>query len=319
MDNTSAKSGILQPCVLPIVLRALMFLIVGFLGLILLWKYVVTVGEKVFDYRGDASIAGRILVFVLFTAAELAAIVAAVWTANFVDGQGWFRVLRGRSSAVATGQKILLISLVLQLLILPAWHSAYLKSYFAIAFCIYLVTLGFGFTLWRQVLWICLGILPTFSVWLFTVIDVRGSNSSLLFTMLLPVGLVIFQLVIILMLSRRASNALRAAGVTVKFFGVPFAAIPPLFMDSGPSMPKVHPEDLHPQQPGNEIEASAPPSPGFFYLGPNNEPIGPISSDVLLQFRESGVVNDDTLVAPEGESEWKPLRVYLEITEEVES
>lgn len=56
--------------------------------------------------------------------------------------------------------------------------------------------------------------------------------------------------------------------------------------------------------------------PSFHYLGPNNEPVGPISSDVLLQFRESGVVTDETLVAPEGESEWKPLRSFLEVVEE---
>lgn len=45
----------------------------------------------------------------------------------------------------------------------------------------------------------------------------------------------------------------------------------------------------------------------FFYVGPNNEPIGPISSAVLFQLRRSGAVTDLTFVAHEGESDWVAL------------
>lgn len=309
-------SRIVRHSLVPIVLRALVFLGIGTLGLLLFVMYVGAVQGKVFDYSGDVGTAGRIFVVVLLAASELAAITAAVAATNFMDGKKGFGLLRGRGCATAAGQKLLLVCLVVQLLMLPAWHSAYFKSFAAIAFAIYVVTLGFGFSARRQVLWICLGILPTFSMGLFAVVDLRGPNSSLLLTWLLPVGLVVFQLIVILMLSRRATRALRAEGVTVKFFGVPFPAIPPLFESSGPSMPEGQPEAPHREGTANEDTPTPESSTAFHYLGLDNEPIGPISPDVLLQLRESGLVTDETLVAPEGASRWKPLHAYLEVTEE---
>ena len=317
----TSTPGIVRQCLVPIVARALVFLIVGPLVLMLFGKYAGAVQDKVFDYRGDASIAGRIFVFVLYSAAEIGAIVAAIAATNFMDGKAMFRPLRGRSGTVATGQKILLISLVIQLFILPVWQSAYFNSFGAIAFAIYLLTFGFGFSMWRQVLWICLGLLPTFSIWLFAVIDVRGSDANLLLTMFLPVGLVLFQLVIILMLSRRASHSLRAAGVTVKFFGVPFSEIPALLDPNAPELPARNVDELSPGQAADNesLKEESVLDPPFYYVGPTNEPIGPITASVLLQMRESGTVTDETMVAPEGESEWKPLSAYLQRVDDSES
>lgn len=316
MKHTSSTTGVLRRCLLPLVLRALVFLIVGSLGLFLLTKYVVAVQDKIFDYRGDASTAGRIFVFVLFVAAEVMAIAAAVAATNFLEGSAWLRTLRGGGGSVAAGQKILLICLVLQLLILPAWQSAYVKSFVAIAFATYLLTLGLGFSLWRQVFWICLGLLPTFLTGLFAVVDLRGPDASLFLRQSLPVGLVLVQLIAILMLSRRASRSLRSKGAAVKFFGMPFREIPALFEDSGSSVLEDQPLDPQREQSGSDNPSTTSASPQFYYLGPNNEPIGPIPPEVLLQLRESRVVTDDTLVAPVGESEWKPLRSFLEITQE---
>lgn len=50
---------------------------------------------------------------------------------------------------------------------------------------------------------------------------------------------------------------------------------------------------------------------GYFYVGPGNEPVGPISWAVLLQLRRSGTIADDTFVAREGESDWGPLKPRL--------
>lgn len=104
MEHASSTTGVLRRCLLPLVLRALVFLIVGSLGLFLLTKYVVAVQDKIFDYRGDASTAGRIFVFVLFVAAEVMAIAAAVAATNFLEGSAWLRTLRGGGGSVAAGQ-----------------------------------------------------------------------------------------------------------------------------------------------------------------------------------------------------------------------
>ena len=50
---------------------------------------------------------------------------------------------------------------------------------------------------------------------------------------------------------------------------------------------------------------------GYFYVGPGNEPVGPISWAVLLQQRRSGTIADETFVAREGESDWWPLKLRL--------
>ena len=50
---------------------------------------------------------------------------------------------------------------------------------------------------------------------------------------------------------------------------------------------------------------------GYFYVGPDNEPVGPISWAVLLQLRRSGTIADETFVAREGESDWGPLKPRL--------
>ncbi len=50
---------------------------------------------------------------------------------------------------------------------------------------------------------------------------------------------------------------------------------------------------------------------GYFYVGPDNEPVGPISWSVLLQLRLSGTIKDETFVAREGESDWGPLKPRL--------
>lgn len=50
---------------------------------------------------------------------------------------------------------------------------------------------------------------------------------------------------------------------------------------------------------------------GYFYVGPDNEPVGPISWTVLLQLRRSGTIADETFVAREGESDWGPLKPRL--------
>ena len=50
---------------------------------------------------------------------------------------------------------------------------------------------------------------------------------------------------------------------------------------------------------------------GYFYVGPDNEPVGPISWAVLLQLRRSGTIADETFVAREGESDWGPLKHRL--------
>jgi len=50
---------------------------------------------------------------------------------------------------------------------------------------------------------------------------------------------------------------------------------------------------------------------GYFYVGPDNEPVGPISWAVLLQLRRSGTIEDETFVAREGESDWGPLKPRL--------
>lgn len=49
----------------------------------------------------------------------------------------------------------------------------------------------------------------------------------------------------------------------------------------------------------------------YFYVGPDNEPVGPISRTVLCQLRRSGAISDETFVAQEGESDWVPLRECL--------
>lgn len=50
----------------------------------------------------------------------------------------------------------------------------------------------------------------------------------------------------------------------------------------------------------------------FYYLDTENQRIGPISWEVLMQLRSGATVDDTTLVASESEPAWKPLADWQE-------
>jgi len=66
-------------------------------------------------------------------------------------------------------------------------------------------------------------------------------------------------------------------------------------------------ETLSSDSPQSKIEGRLENENMFFYVGADNEPIGPISLDVLLQLRRSGAVTDETFIAREGEADWAAL------------
>jgi len=51
------------------------------------------------------------------------------------------------------------------------------------------------------------------------------------------------------------------------------------------------------------------PSMNYYFLNDQNEVIGPIDSDTLHGFFHDGTIEETTLVAQEGDNEWKPYRV----------
>jgi hypothetical protein len=304
----------------PILLRSIVFFGCGALIFFVCGMYADAVGEKIFDSDGEASVVGRSFVFLLFVASEMVAILAAVSATNFCEGKPGFGLQRGSAGALGIGHKLLLLSLCGQFLILPLSGNGYLLSFFAIGFSVYLVALGLGYTTRGQVIWICLAVLPTFSAWLGAVLPYRATETNIV-VFYLPILLVIGELIIVYLLSRRTSRALHSVGLKMKFFGVPFVEIPSLFTieasvstQAAGSAPGEW--DTRPTSHQESSATGADSKLNFYYLGPNEEPIGPISSDVLLQLRESSIVTDVTLVAPAGETQWKPLRSFLEVTEE---
>lgn len=51
----------------------------------------------------------------------------------------------------------------------------------------------------------------------------------------------------------------------------------------------------------------------YYYLGPNQQPVGPLQLAVLRQLRESGVVQDSTLAAAEGDIEWNSVAEIIAV------
>ena len=49
----------------------------------------------------------------------------------------------------------------------------------------------------------------------------------------------------------------------------------------------------------------------YYYLNAEKKPQGPYSEAELLTFKESGLINDDSLAAVAGDSKWRPLREVL--------
>jgi hypothetical protein len=43
----------------------------------------------------------------------------------------------------------------------------------------------------------------------------------------------------------------------------------------------------------------------FFYISPNNQAVGPVEGDELVDLRRQGAIGDDTRVAPEGDALWR--------------
>jgi hypothetical protein len=43
----------------------------------------------------------------------------------------------------------------------------------------------------------------------------------------------------------------------------------------------------------------------FFYISPNNQAVGPVEGDALVDLRRQGAIGDDTRVAPEGDTLWR--------------
>ena len=57
--------------------------------------------------------------------------------------------------------------------------------------------------------------------------------------------------------------------------------------------------------------AQAAPKPASFYYSTDGKNQGPVTADDLRTMRKEGLLNDDTLVIREGDSEWKQYRHFL--------
>lgn len=255
---------------------------------------------------------------VVYALAPFVMIIAGVFGANLVANRFRFGKFSGEVAALAASQKILLICISLQMLTVFVFQGSFILLVYWILGAVgtWLVVLAMGYDKTHQIKWVILTGLVGIVPWVVGMFSTAKPISPVLAFFVGAVG-ILGSLVFILILNSRATRQLKSAGLKVGFFGVSVREIPalpatPVIEVAAQSVvtPQAQPE---PKLPETNKEA------GFFYVGPGNEPIGPVSTDVLLQLRQSGVVNDQTMVAPEGETEWKPLRAYIEVVEESES
>ena len=300
----------------PVLVRCALFVGGGIAGLTLLLVVCLVLSFGV----GDGTIRGGPLVSLLFALIPIGGMAGGVLLVGRLERRKKSDPFPGEPAAIAAAQKVLLVAIALQLLAGVIRSGFYLLLYWGLgAIGVFLVAHALGSPSGRQIGWLVVTGLLGIIRWSAGLLGREQIDEAAVFFLGI-LGLLI-GLVAMLILNKKATSALRKAGLKVGFLGVPVIEFPTL--GSAAAMPAA-PDDVSSGSPPPLHPGHAPSSPpesttSFFYLGPNNEPIGPISSDVLLQLRESGVVNYDTLVAQEGDSGWKPLRSFLEVAEESES
>jgi hypothetical protein len=60
---------------------------------------------------------------------------------------------------------------------------------------------------------------------------------------------------------------------------------------------------------------SDPPQTDQFYVLRSQSTEGPLAKDVLLSMRKDGLISDDTLICPVGDSQWTPMGVLFPSTD----
>ncbi|MCB1077333.1 MAG: hypothetical protein KDM64_05825 [Verrucomicrobiae bacterium] len=299
------------------------FVVGGTYGLVLSMGLGILLGSLIDGDRGSVwkgvpvSLVPRLVVTSLAAALfSVAGVYAAEWwDRRRREGGGETDRFCGYLGAIAASQKVLLIAL----LICPflgygaaRWLSVPYLYWVSPVVGIYLMTLALGYPLRERLVWlvVCGGMIGLLRLLGFLFSSAEGVEP--VFFVLIRFPAAVLGLTMVLVLNHRATRALRRAGVKPGFFGVPFRDFPAMADGEGELTEISQSEAVQKEEAGTSMDAEPQVERRlegqetlFFYLGPENEPIGPMPWRVMSQLWESGVLNDETLIAPAGGEAWE--------------
>ncbi|MDF1814838.1 MAG: DUF4339 domain-containing protein [Verrucomicrobiales bacterium] len=239
-------------------------------------------------------------------------LLSSIASAGGVLGADWWQrkhfhtdSFRNHPGAIAASQKVLLVGVILSVF---AGHFFSLLGFPAAywmtpAVGVYMVTLALGYSNRQQIMWLigCCSTVGLLRAIGFFFISFSGNEPVVLRFLGIPGALI--SLGMIFALNKRTTTTLKETGLKPGAFGVPVRHFPAL------SSQAIRAD----QTPSNSDTVSSPghTEDSFYYVGPNNESIGPVSKGVLVQLHNTGVVSSETMVAQAGQDEWEPMRNFL--------
>lgn len=227
----------------------------------------------------------------------LASIVGTVAALLITDKAESWKALSEDSApirAVAVAQKILLVTFGLLFLMLFMGQLLFLLAPFTAA-ASYAGARALRMSFGQKLGWIVAINAVThlsFMSFLFGNQETRSPIINLFFGF----ALILTGMFSLVLLNSKLTKHLRSNGVPGGFWGAKMASLPTIEEEA---------TGTHGSQRAARRTTSGPASAEtYFYLGPDNNPVGPVPESVLRQLAASGTVAPDTMVAREGASEW---------------